>query len=337
MDHKCYLKPEEMQLEFILYNNFQFECCIIAVFNPGCVCGGTEHGVRMARIQSILERAFIINSTQTAVAFGITAVVSTGAMAVGNSIEDTHYFRLGYLSQNADVSAQSTIDPLPPIEIDLTDDLNMDDDSQSFQLNYRWRFAEKWSFSVIYQKLELDGNGEAGFDFNFDGKPYIAGATVDTQFDMDTYLVDVNYSFVRSDKWELSVGGGLHAFDFDVAMKSTITLEGDGEGESIVEETAKTNADVLAPLPNLRGGATYLISPRWEVNASVGWLSLEIDNIDGSYTYLDVGTEYRFTDRFGIGASYQYSKVDVTSTNNDSVDKFDVKFSGPSIYLSYGF
>jgi hypothetical protein len=73
------------------------------------------------------------------------------------------------------------------------------------------------------------------------------------------------------------------------------------------------------------------------VNAGVGWLSLEIDNIDGNYRFLEIGTEYRVTDRFGIGATYQFSKIDVTSTDSDGVDKVDVEFSGPSIYLSYGF
>jgi hypothetical protein len=274
---------------------------------------------------------------QTAMALGVATLVSTGAMAVGNSIDDTHYFRLGYLSQDADISAQSTIDPLPPIEIDLTDDLGMDDNSESLQMHYSWRFAEKWSLSATYQKLELDGNGEAGFDFNFDGQDYAAGVAVDTDFKMDTYLIDVGYSIVRNDKWEVVVGGGLHAFDFDVEMTSTLGIDGEGLDDTIVRETTRSSADVLAPLPNLRGGATYLITPRWEVNASVGWLSLEIDDIDGKYTYLDIGTEYRITDRFGIGASYQLSKIDVTSTDNAGVDKFDIEFSGPSIYLSYGF
>ena len=80
-----------------------------------------------------------------------------------------------------------------------------------------------------------------------------------------------------------------------------------------------------------------MINPKWEVNASVGWLSLEIDEIDGDYTYLDLGTEYRFTEKFGIGASYQFANIEVTSTSGSSVDKIDLEFTGPSLYISYGF
>jgi hypothetical protein len=268
-------------------------------------------------------------------AFALTALFSAGAMAAGNTIEDKHSFRLGVYSQDADITSQSTVDPLPPIEIDLIRDLDLDDSSESIFFNYRWRFKEKWSLSATFQRLELEGNGVAGFDFTYDGEPFVAGMVTDTQFDMDTYLIDVAYSIVRNDKWEVSVGGGIHAFDFDTTINGTLFLEGGGE-ETVLQSTS-SSADVLAPLPNLRAAATYLISPRWEVTTGVGWLSLEIDNVDGKYTYFELGTEYRFTDRFGVGATYQVSKIEVTSTESDKLEKFDVEFSGPSIYLSYGF
>jgi hypothetical protein len=276
-----------------------------------------------------------MNAYKTPTIFVLTALFSTGAMAAGNSIRDTHSFRLGIYSQDAEITVQSTIDPFPPIEIDLTDDLNLDDSSESIFFNYRWRFKEKWSLSATFQRLELDGNDVAGFDFNYDGQQITAGAEVETQFDMDTYFIDVAYSIVRNDKWEVLFGAGIHAFDFDISLASTILLE--SEGEEDVLETISASADVLAPLPNLRFGTTYVIMPRWEVNAGVGWLSLEVDNIEGKYTYFELGTEYRFTDRFGIGATYQLSKIDVTATESNKVEKFDVEFSGPSIYLSYGF
>lgn len=272
---------------------------------------------------------------RTPALLALAALFSTGAMAVGNSIEDTHSFRLGVASQDADIKAQSSIDPFPPIEIDLTDDLGMDDNSESIYLKYRWRFSEKWQLSVAYQQLELDGNGVAGFDFNFDGKPFTAGVAVDTEFNMDTYLIDIGYSLVRNDQWEVVVGLGIHAFDFDTSITTTLGLEAGGDG--FETESVRAGADVLAPLPNLRGRATYLITPRWEISGGLGWLSLNIDDFDGSYYFAEIGTEYRITDRFGIGATYQVSTVDVTVDDGADVDKVDVDFSGPSIYLSYGF
>jgi hypothetical protein len=82
---------------------------------------------------------------------------------------------------------------------------------------------------------------------------------------------------------------------------------------------------------------TYIISPKWEVSSSVGWLSLNIDDLDGSYLYFDLSTEYRITERFGVGAGYQISKIDVEETKRDGYNDLDIEFSGPSIHLTYGF
>lgn len=275
-----------------------------------------------------------MNTAKTIAAIALSALISTSALA-GSSIEDTHFFRLGAYKQKADIQLGSTIKPFKPITINLADDLGTDDSSTAGNALYRWHFTHKWSLSVAYQRLELEGRGIAEKSFNFEGKEFTVGVQINTDFDMDTYLVDIGYSFVHNDKWEVTFGLGIHAFDIDSSIAGQITVT-DGTGASILEG-ARAAVDVLAPLPNLRGSVTYMINPKWEVNASLGWLSLKIDEVDGKYLYFDLGTEYRISDRFGIGASYQLGDIDVTVDKTARVDKFDLEFEGPSIYISYGF
>jgi len=189
-----------------------------------------------------------MNAYKTLTIFALTALFSAGAMAAGNSIRDTHSFRLGIYSQDAEITAQSTVDPFPPIEIDLSDDLNLDDSSESIYFSYRWRFKEKWSLNAAFQTLDLNGDAAAGFDFNFDGKPFTAGAAIETQFDLDTYYIDVAYSLVRNDRWEVLFGAGIHAFDFDIKITSTIGIASGAGGEEIFESIT-ASADVLAHAP----------------------------------------------------------------------------------------
>ena len=133
----------------------------------------------------------------------------------------------------------------------------------------------------------------------------------------------------------MTAGVGLHAFDIDSSISGQITVT-DGSG-LVTVESGRASADVLAPLPNLRGGLTYMINPKWEVNASFGWLSLEIDDINGDYRYLDLGTKYRITERFGIGATYQIADIDIKAVKTNRVEELDLEFKGPSLYISYGF
>ncbi len=265
---------------------------------------------------------------------GVSTLLCASSMA-GNSIEDTHSFKLGFSAQDADITVEGQRDPFPPIEVDLTSDLGLDDNAKSAHLGYRWRFAEEWALSLDAQSVNLDGGSSVTKDFNFDGKEFTAGLELDNSVDIDIYRIDVTYSFIRNDKLEVRAGGGVHAFDFGLEIQGRAGITDGTDG--IVRESTVGKTDVLAPLPNLRAGVTYLISPKWEVSGSTGWLSLTIDNIDGGYAYADIATAYRFTDRFGAGASYSVSKLDVEVDRSDGKDKLEIEFQGPSIYLTYGF
>lgn len=269
--------------------------------------------------------------------FAVGAAVCSANALAGNFMNDTHIFNLGYGRQDATAKVTASVEPLPPIEIDLQDDLNVDNSSESVLAAYHWRFAERWVLGLTYQNLKLNGGGAAGRDFNFDGDEYQAGAQVDTEFTMATYRLDVAYAIVRNEKWELLLGAGIHTFVIETSLAAQVFLAEGGDQEPVINQFESDTADVLAPLPNVRAAVNYLITPNWSVRGGVGWLGLSVDNFSGSYTYANVAMDYRITERFGFGASYQVSEFDAKISDNDGFDEVDIVVSGPSLYLVYGF
>ena len=253
------------------------------------------------------------------------------AVALGNSLEDTHRFRLGAYKQDIDVTGSVTKNPLPEVELDFDKVLGLEDSSETYFFSYQWRFKEKWSLQAFYSQLGATGKKIATKDFNYDGVEYTAGAKLETDFDLDTYLLAVNYSFVHDDKKEFGVGFGLHAFDIDTTIAGAVGVGGEERGG------VRTSGEVVAPLPNLRFFGTYMITSKWEVSLSGGWLSFSYDDYDGDYLFLTAFTEYRFTDNFGIGISYQVAEIDVAHEDSSGKEKFDMELYGPSIFLTYGF
>ena len=243
---------------------------------------------------------------------------SNGAWA--SSIGDTHRFRLGAYEQDIDVTASVTRDPL-----------GLEESGTTAFLSYQWRFKEKWSLSGFYSKMDLSGKKLATRDFNYDGVEYTAGVRLETDFGLDTYLVSANYSLIRDDRKEFGVGVGLHAFDIESSIAAAVGVDG------IERAGTRANTELTAPLPNLRAYGTFLITDRWEISAAVGWLSFNYDDYEGDYLYLTAFTEYRFTERFGIGLSYQVADIDVAHEDNSGREEFNIDLLGPSIYLTYGF
>jgi len=260
------------------------------------------------------------------------AVVLTGSNgAWANSISDTHRFRLGAYDQDVDVTGSATKAPLPEIDINFDKVLGLEESSTTAFLSYQWRFGEKWSLLAFYSQMEATGKKTATEDFNYGGEEYTIGARLETDFGLDTYLFAVNYSLIRDSRKEIGFGFGLHVFDIETTIAAEVGAQG-----TVLERT-RTKGEVTAPLPNLRAYGTYMLTDRWEISVSGGWLSLDYEDFEGDYLFLTAFTEYRFTKNFGMGLSYQIAEIDVTEENSKSRKEFDMEFSGPSIFLTYGF
>lgn len=269
----------------------------------------------------------------------ILALAGSLAVAVNSAadpLSDSHVFRLGVWEQDIDVTASATRQDFPEVELDFDEALGLDDSSTSIFLSYQWAFAEKWRLTAFYTNLEADGGTTARKDFNWDGKEYTAGLSIDTEFGLDTFLLAADYSFIRSEKLDLGVGLGLHAFDIATSLEVTAGIEDQEGQDSIGSTSSKNKSELLAPLPNVRGFARYLITPKWSIHGSVGWLSANYEDWDGDYLFLSVMTEYRFTERFGVGLSYQVSEIDVSNDNGRRKRAYDIDQHGPGIYLTYG-
>jgi hypothetical protein len=273
----------------------------------------------------------IIVLTEISAALVLAGSIFIPTLVWGNTIEDTHRFRLGIYEQDIDVTGTATRDPLPEISLDFDKVLGMEDSSQTIFLGYQWRFKEKWSLQAYYSQLDVTGKKIATKDFNFDGEEYTAGVLLESSFDLDTYLLAVSYSFVRDTKKEFGVGFGLHAFDIDSSIGAVVQVDG------LQKQGAQASAEVLAPLPNIRAFGTYMINPKWEVSATGGWLSFSYEDYSGGYLFLNLYTEYRFTERFGMGFSLQVANIDVDVEDSNSKKEFEIDLYGPSIYLTYGF
>ena len=89
-------------------------------------------------------------------------------------------------------------------------------------------------------QYSASGSRTTSRDFTYDGVEFEAGTNIDTELDVNTYIVDVMYRVYGSDRAEVLVGGGLHIFDFSTEIEARISV-GDLErsGKSAAGSPAK--------------------------------------------------------------------------------------------------
>ncbi len=246
------------------------------------------------------------------------------------ALTDRHELVLGIYEQSADIAVAAALKGRPLRDISL-DDLGVDDSYLSGLFGYRWRFSPRWTLVANAYINRVNGDKSISETFEYDGQVFEAGASLDSKFSADTYMLDIMYSVIKSDRFELQLGGGIHAFDIEVSFDASVSVN--DEKRTVSESTN----DLLAPLPNLGLRMIYALSDRWTLRLNTGWLSANIDSYDGEYLFANASGEYRFSDRFSLGLGFQSTSMEVTHSSDNSREAFDISYIGPTAFLNYRF
>ena len=112
-------------------------------------------------------------------------------------LQRKHVLMAGAYWQEAEAEIRETRDPLPRIALNLGH-LGVDEADTTWYLEYRYRFAERWS--VVLSGQRFSGSGEVGLtrDLNFAGLVFPAGVSLETKLEVDTYFADVMYKAYSS-------------------------------------------------------------------------------------------------------------------------------------------
>ena len=264
------------------------------------------------------------------------ALLSIAARADHPRFGDTVSFSIGGMEHNGDGSIASTREPLPLDRLTFAD-LGLGDDTGIGWAKFVWQFAEAWQFSLTYAGFDAAGFNTATESGNFDGTDWEIGASLTSSLDLEFFIADLNWDFLKTEKGRLGVGGGIHAadFDFDLLVEVFGSIGGEG-GEDLIL-VGREEADELAPLPNLSVGGGYRLAESVYFDARFGWLSLSYDRYDGRLFSARSSVEWRAWKNVGFGVAYQYVDVEVEVEGSRSVERYDLEFYGPVLFVSVGF
>ena len=242
-----------------------------------------------------------------------------------------HEFSIGATRQVTKSSTLSSSPSLPEVGISLKD-FDIEDDDDSWYLQYNWRFAKRWMLGAFAYQYQDTGRTALTRDFNYDGVEFTAGALVDSTLKIDTYAVDVLYAIHQGERSELLVGGGVHALDLSVSFAGLL-IAGDTS-----ERFTASSESLLAPVPNQRLYGSYAFTDRLGADITAGWLSADVDEYDGSFAYLHTRLRYRVGERSALSLGYQFTSIDITQRPGpDRKRRFDADMHGPSLQYSVAF
>lgn len=266
-------------------------------------------------------------------AASILGTIVLAAPASAQSLDDKFWIQGAGFLANVDTDARISpaANPTVGTQIDLEDDLGLDDNSLLPAIYAGARLGSGFVITGEYYSLGRDSTATIARNITIEDVTYPINGSVTAGFDTDIYRFTIGYSFIRNETVEVGAAIGFHATDLQ------FSLSGQGSTGGAPVSTQVRRKDVLAPMPTVGLYTTFEVMPRVTINARADYLSLGIDDYDGSLLNAQASVSYRVMDNVGIGVGYRYVDYDLDVEKPNYVASFDYQFWGPSVFLEVGF
>lgn len=258
---------------------------------------------------------------------------SAGKLAFG----DTFIFSVGGMQHQAKADFQSTREDRPEIELDMND-LGMDPKASTVWLGATWQFAERWGVTASYSGFDSDGTISASGDGNFGDVDWDVTATLESELDLDLYVINLHWDFINTARTNFGVGLGVHIADLNASIGAMVEADINGVPLDPAIDLGSESAAITAPLPDVSMRLGHRFGESVYVSGTFGYFDLHVGDIDGELISAKVSVDWRpGAGVFGVGAGYQYVSIDVTDDGNSRTERYDTEFYGPVFFVGMGF
>jgi hypothetical protein len=224
--------------------------------------------------------------------------------------------------------------------LDLEDTLGLNDKKSTLWGGANWRISRRNQIEIEINNLKRSGsNFKTLEDYQIGDYIIEADGEIETLFNVTLARVTYGFSMIRTDRHDLSIKGGFHL----TRVEAALGLKGDvtdiDTGDSLCtptpcEASVIEKSDFAFPLPHVGLAYGFAITPKLAFRAQALGFYIEISDIKGTLTELDLDLQYQPWKHFGFGAGFRYFNVTVDDKSDEIFrGRFDYEYYGPVIYV----
>lgn len=213
--------------------------------------------------------------------------------------------------------------------INLETDLGLEDSRTLQRFSLQWRPFARHELAAMVFSAPREGLEQINREITFRDEVYPVSALVESEFNLDYASATYTYWVRRSDRDGLGLSLGVAQISLDASVTATQPV-----GSVTITETAET--DVPVALIGAQGRIAFTNSLLGE--ASIATLPrVTIEDYTGSALTAAAKLEYRPVRWFGIGASYNYFRMDVDVEQTELSGTLDMTVQGPEVFVRLAF
>ncbi len=187
-------------------------------------------------------------------------------------------------------------------KLNFEDDLGLGSGEIIPTVAFEWQIARKHKLGVRWQDISRDSNAQALTEIQWGDEIIPINADITLAFDITQTFIDYAYYPWVKERWAAGFGIGLRVMDFQATLEWS---------EENIDEEGSSDVKATGPLPYLYFEYRRLFSENWRFITGLGWLSVKIDDIEGSQWIGRASIEYLAGKRWSFGAAINLATINV--------------------------
>ena len=248
-----------------------------------------------------------------------------------DSIPDTIRFRVGgiYATLNQEASLSHTGEP--GFAINLEDALGQPNHKFAFRGDASWNFAGRSYLDFGFLSITSDRTHTISRDISFGDVTYTAGAEVASEEEQRYIYGAYRYNFFNNPSFHLGLSLGISYTTLRAMLSASSGVV--GPGGPIVGVTTSREGEINAPVPLVGLDTEFALGGPVSAGLWIRLFKANIDPYSGSMVNGMAHLDWYITQNFGLGAGYEYNKINIEKTKDTGTSKFDYRYDGPRIYI----
>jgi hypothetical protein len=209
---------------------------------------------------------------------------------------------------------------VPGTPLGAESDLGLTNQAYQPQLELIFRLKDRHKLRVDWFDLRRNGQVQLSSVLQIGNQAYLPGQSLQSMLNWRQMDITYTYSFLRTDRFELGAGLGLHLLE--------------AEARELVPQTPQlTDYSEAGPFATLALDGSWAFASAWSLNARGQYLHLTIRNFTGQLQDYHADVQYRWRRNFALGLGYDYTQREVNVANHDPSGFVQLRVNGPQLFL----
>ena len=205
-------------------------------------------------------------------------------------------------------------------EISAEDDLGLDDSKLLVQGELTLLPGERHLVRLSGMTARRSAEKDIESVIEFDDEVYQIGERVNSELNLTMFGLTYGYRFLVKERGELTGTFGIQIAEV--------------EANAVVRNRVVREAESgVAPLPFIGIEGRFDFSSRWSAEARLQYLTVDIEDVDGSITDARFALTWRKNPHLVFGLGYRSFTIEVDSRDEGTPGFVDLSMDGPLLFM----